>query len=63
MPDIELPETVPVYVIAVEPTVPKVIALPLTVPLMGRVLRGFEILIVPCRCVPDCRHVSANVPL
>jgi hypothetical protein len=34
MPDIEVPDTEPEYVIAVEPTVPKRMVLPFTVPLM-----------------------------
>jgi hypothetical protein len=35
VPDIELPDTEPVYVIACEPTVPKVIWLPCSEPLIG----------------------------
>lgn len=63
-PDIELPETVPVYVSDCEPTVPKLIVPPFTVPLIGvGELPSEEILIVPLRFDPDCCHVSSNVPL
>jgi hypothetical protein len=50
-------------VIAVEPTVPKLIALPWTAPLMGRVSEGLDMWIVPCKRDPDCRHLTVNVPL
>jgi hypothetical protein len=50
-------------VIAVEPTVPNLIEVPCTVPLMGSVLGGLEIVMVPRKRVPDCRQLSLNVPL
>jgi len=56
-----LPETVPVYVTT--PTAPKLIELPVTVPLMGSVSGGDESTIVPARVEPVCVHVRANVPL
>jgi hypothetical protein len=46
----------------VEPTVPKLIVLPLTVPWMAVVVCGSEILIVPLRLDPDCCQVRLNVP-
>jgi hypothetical protein len=51
-------------VIDSEPTVPKLMEAPLTVPwmLVGASLNP-EILIVPLRFFPDCFHVSMNVPL
>jgi len=45
-PDIDLPETAPVYV-APAPTAPNLIALPCTLPLMGYVPLGFDSLIDP----------------
>ena len=63
MPDIELPEAVPVNVIAKLPTVPNVILPPLRVPLIGiAVSPRSEIVIMPDRSDPDCVHVSMNVP-
>jgi hypothetical protein len=58
----ELPETEPVYVMAAEPTVPKLMAPPCTVPVMLSVWGGAESLIVPLRFDPDCCQVSVNVP-
>jgi hypothetical protein len=62
-PDIEFPDTVPEYVIAADPTVPKVILEPLTSPFRRSVVDGAESLIVPLRAVPFCCHDRWNVPL
>jgi hypothetical protein len=56
------PETVPVYVIAVEPTVPNVIALPFTVPCRGTV-PPVDKSIVPLNFPDDSIQVSENVPV
>jgi hypothetical protein len=56
------PDTVPVYVTAVEPTVPNVMALPLTVPVNGKV-PDVDRLIVPLKAPDASVHVSANVPV
>jgi hypothetical protein len=56
-PDIELPETEPVKVIATGPTVPNLIALPCRVPLMLNILVGLENVILPLRFDPDCCQV------
>jgi hypothetical protein len=55
-----VPETEPEYV--TPPTAPKRIALPLTVPVMGRVAAGVESFMVPVSFDPDCCQVSVNVP-
>ena len=60
-PDILLPETVPVYVTT--PTAPKLIELPVTVPLMDSLSGGDDSMIVPLRLEPVCVHVRENVPL
>ena len=60
-PDIVLPETVPVYVTT--PTAPKLIELPVTVPLMDSLSGGDDSMIVPLRLEPVCVHVRENVPL
>ena len=60
-PDILLPKTVPMYVTT--PTAPKLIELPVTVPLMGSLSGGDDSMIVPLRLEPVCVHVSENVPL
>jgi hypothetical protein len=62
VPDIVLPDTVPVYVTAAAPTVPKVIALPVTVPVRGSVPE-VDRLIVPLSFPDDSVHVSAKVPV
>jgi hypothetical protein len=50
-------------VIAVEPTVPKLIESPCTVPLMGVLeLLKDEILMVPLSFEPDCVQVRVNEP-
>ena len=56
-----LPETVPVYVTT--PTAPKLMELPVTVPLMGSVSGGDDSTIVPLRLEPVCVQVRENVPL
>jgi len=61
LPDIDLPDTEPVYV-APAPTAPNVIALPRTLPLMPYFPRGFESAIDPLSRDPDCVHRSVNVP-
>src|SRR5581483_1063776 len=63
-PDIESPETEPVYVIGEEadPPVPNVIVFPFTVPWMLMVPPAFGRLIVPLRVDPDSVQVSVNVP-
>lgn len=58
----ELPETVPVYVIASEPTVPNRIVLPDSTPLMLSVDGGVESVIFPLTLDPDCTQTSLNVP-
>lgn len=61
-PEMESPVTTPVYVIAEEPTVPKLIVLPATTPLIWRVPGVVESMMVPVSVEPDCVHVSVNVP-
>ena len=63
MPDIELPDTVPLYVTASEPSVPKSIVLPLIVPWIGAVPDGAERVMMPVRVELDCCQVSLKVPL
>ena len=58
----ELPETVPVYVTAVEPTVPNLIESPSTVPFTGTV-PDVDSAIVPCSFDPVCCQLSWNVPV
>jgi hypothetical protein len=53
LPDIELPDTEPVYV-APAPTAPKVMALPRTLPPMRYFPLGFESVIDPLSFDPDC---------
>ena len=48
--------------IASEPTVPNLMVLPWTVPLMLRVTGGAESLMLPLTTDPDCCQVSVNVP-
>jgi hypothetical protein len=62
--DIEAPETEPEYVIDREPTVPKRMEVPCTVPwmLVGTLLNP-DTLIVPVRSFPDWSHFRLNVPL
>jgi hypothetical protein len=60
-----LPDTEPEYVMAAEPTVPKLMAVPCTVPLMPVMLGlefAFESLIVPLNRGPDCFQCRVNVP-
>ena len=47
---------------ASDPTVPKVILVPSSVPVRGTVWGGGESLIVPFNVLPVCRHVNVNVP-
>ena len=47
---------------ASEPTVPKVIALPLMVPFSGSEADGDEMLMVPESAEPDWVHVRLDVP-
>ena len=61
MPDIESPETVPVYLTAVEPTVPNLIEPPSTVPFTGTV-PDVDSVILPCSFDPACSQLSVNVP-
>jgi hypothetical protein len=56
------PLTEPVYVIAVEPTVPKLILSPETEPLIGTVPAVLKS-IVPDKVEPDCVHVRVKVPV
>ena len=60
----ELAEADPKYVTDSEPTVPKVITVPCTVPLMlvGASLNP-EMVIMPLKSCPDCCQVNLNVPL
>jgi hypothetical protein len=53
LPDIELPDTEPVYV-APAPTAPNVMALPRTLPPMPYFPLGFESVIDPLSFDPDC---------
>ena len=62
VPDMESPETVPEYVIAVEPTVPKRIEFPVTTPLRLTV-PSVESLMLPVSFEFDCVQVRVNVPL
>jgi hypothetical protein len=63
VPDIELPEKVPEYVTAKEPTVPKVILPPLTVPFSCPVVPRAGSAMVPFRLDPLCVHLTVKVPL
>src|SRR6202140_3604581 len=56
-----LPETVPVYVTT--PTAPKLIELPVTVPLMFRLSGGDVSMMVPSSAPVVCVHVSVKLPL
>ena len=62
VPDMESPETVPEYVIAVEPTVPNRIEFPVTTPLRLTV-PSVESLMLPVSFEFDCVQVRVNVPL
>jgi hypothetical protein len=62
-PLIELPDTDPVYVIAWDPTVPKWIRPPVTVPSMVTAPGAVERLIVPVSFDVDCVHRRTNVPV
>lgn len=55
------PDTVPVYVTT--PTAPKLIELPVTLPLICKLSRGDDSAIDPLSAEPFCVHLSANVPL
>ena len=57
-----LPDTVPVYVMTVEPTVPNVMTLPFTVPVRG-IVPAVDRLIVPLSFPDDSVHVSSKVPV
>jgi hypothetical protein len=57
-----LPETVPLYVIASEPTAPKVMVLPLALPVMFSVPMD-ERSMVPLRDDPDSVQVRVKLPL
>jgi hypothetical protein len=61
VPDIELPDTEPLYV-APAPTAPNVIRPPCTRPVQLYVPFGFESLIDPVSFEPDCFHLRVNVP-
>ena len=52
---------VPVYVTAVDPTVPNLIESPVTTPLTGTV-PDVDSVIVPCSFDPVCCQLSLNVP-
>ena len=56
-----LPETVPVYV--TEPTAPKLMALPATLPVMARVRAGDERTMLPVKLDVDWVHMSVKVPV
>jgi hypothetical protein len=62
VPDIVSPDTVPVYVTAVEPTVPNVMVLPVTVPVRGTV-PDVDRWIVPASFPDDSVHVRSKVPV
>jgi hypothetical protein len=62
VPDIELPDTVPEYVIAVDPTVPNEILEPFTCPLTGTV-PAVDRSIVPLSVEAFCVQVRWKVPL
>jgi hypothetical protein len=49
-------------VIAAEPTVPKLIVLPVTVPFRLSVFAGAESVMLPLSFDPDSCHVSWKVP-
>jgi hypothetical protein len=61
-PDIESPETVPLYVIVVAPIVPNLIVDPVRLPVRSKVDFGFESVIEPLSTSPVCVHVRLNVP-
>jgi hypothetical protein len=66
VPDIVVPETLPVYAIVCEPsTAPKVICPPLSVPLIVPVVmqRVPWMSMVPDSCEPVCVNWIVNVPL
>jgi hypothetical protein len=56
-----VPETVPEYVTT--PTAPKLIELPVTLPLMCSVSGGDDSAIDPLSAAPLCVHMSEKVPL
>jgi hypothetical protein len=56
-----LPDTVPVYVTT--PTAPKLIMLPVRLPLIWRLSGGDDIMIVPSSALAVCVHVRENEPL
>ena len=65
LPVIDLPDTEPESVMAAERTVPKLMAVPFTVPLMPVMLRvelAFESVIVPLNRDRDCLQRRVNVP-
>jgi len=63
VPDIDVPDTEPEYVIAFElPTVPKLMVLPRTVPAMFVLPTLLESLIVPVNRDFDCVQCRVNVP-
>lgn len=55
------PDTVPVYVTT--PTAPKLIVLPVRLPVMATLSGGDDSMIVPSTAEPVSVHVSVNVPL
>jgi hypothetical protein len=61
VPDIEVPDTVPVY--ETPPTAPNVMALPVRFPVMLSVVGGDESTIWPLTADPVCCQVRVNVPL
>jgi hypothetical protein len=61
VPDIECPETLPEYVMAAEPTVPKRILVPVTLPDRLSVSAGSESVMVPRRFDPVSYQLSVNV--
>jgi hypothetical protein len=61
VPDIELPDTEPVY-LAPAPTAPNVIAPPCTLPVQLYVPLGDDSVIDPFKFEPDCVHLRVNVP-
>ncbi len=55
------PDTVPVYLTT--PTAPKLIVLPVRLPVMATLSGGDDSMIVPSTAEPVSVHVSVNVPL
>jgi hypothetical protein len=63
VPDIDVPDTEPVYVIAADPTVPNRMLPPDTDPLIGTVAPGEERVMLPVSTEPACCQVRVNVPV